>query len=80
MNKVLGHVRGQDHVNDGLSDEFVRIPVEVLEDVDSIIGPGELETKRSVVILQYGDVIVQRGELSVGVAQESAEIFVFYNI
>ena len=72
--KVLGHVRGKDHVDHALPDLFVRVAVQVLEDVDAVVGHGQLEAERRVVVLQHSDVVVQRRQLSVGVAEESTRI------
>ena len=69
---MLGHVRGQDHVYDALPDLLVRVPVQVLEDVDPVIRAGQLEAQGRVVVLEHGDVVVQRCQLGVRVAQESA--------
>ena len=73
MDKVLGHVRGQDHVDHTLPDLLVGVAVQILEDVDAIIGHGQLEAEGGVVVLQHRDVIVQGRQLRVGVAQERAE-------
>ena len=69
---MLGHVRGQDHVNDALADQLVRVPVQVLEDVDPVVGHGQFKAQTCVVVLKDRDVIVEGRQLGVGVAQEGA--------
>lgn len=68
--KVFGHVCGQDQVYDSLAHQFVRVPVQVLEDVDSVVRGGELEAQGRMVVLQHSDVVVQLGQVTVRIAQE----------
>ncbi len=72
VHKVLAHLGGQHQVDDGLPHGLERVPVQVLEDVDAVVGHGELEAERGVVVLQHGDVVVQVRQLGVGVAEEGA--------
>ena len=75
VHKVFGHVGGQDQVYDPLAHQFVRVPVQVLEDVDPVVGGGELEAQGRMVVLQDSDVVVQLSQLTVRIAQECTGIF-----
>ena len=68
VNEVLRHLRGEDEVDDGLPDQLEGVAVEALEDVDAVVGERELEGQGRVVVLQDSDVVVEVGELGVGIA------------
>ena len=70
VHKVLRHVRGQHHIDEPLSEHLVRLWVEFLEDVHSVVGVGELEPESRVVILEDSGVVVENGKLTSRVAEE----------
>ena len=73
VDEVLRHLRGEHEVDDGLPDQLEGVAVEALENVDAVVGERELEGQGRVVVLQDRDVVVEVGELGVGVAKEGTE-------
>ena len=72
VHKVLGHLCGEDQVDHGLPDQLEGVPVEALEYVDPVVGEGELEGQSGVVVLEDCDVVVEVGQLGVGIAKKGA--------
>lgn len=70
VHEVLRHVRGQHHIDQPLSEHLVRLRVEFLEDVHSVVGVGELESECRVVILEDSSVVVENRQLAPRVAEE----------
>ena len=73
VDEVLWHLRGEHEVDDGLPDQLEGVAVEALENVDAVVGERELEGQGRVVVLQDSDVVVEVGELGVGIEKEGTE-------
>ena len=72
VHEVLGHLCGEHQVDHGLPDQLEGVPVEALEYVDPVVGEGELEGQSGVVVLEDCDVVVEVGQLGVGIAKKGA--------
>ena len=72
VHEVLGHLCGEHQVDHGLPDQLEGVPVEALEYVDPVVGEGELEGQSGVVVLEDCDVVVEVGQLGVGIAEKGA--------
>ena len=67
---MFGHVGSEHQVDDALPHQFVRVSVEVLENVDPVVGGSQLEPEGRVVVFQHRDVVVQLGQVTSRVAKE----------
>lgn len=76
---MFGHVSGQNHVDDTLPHELVRVPVQVVKDVHTLVRRGKFEPQRGMMVLQYRDVIVQIGQFATRVAQKGTESQNFFD-
>ena len=71
MKKVFAHVSGQDHINQPCSDSLVCVGVQLGQDVDPGVAVGQLESQGAVMVLQDSGVIVEDGEITARVTEES---------
>ena len=72
MDEMFAHVGGKNDVDEPLAHHFVRVRVEVLEYVHSLVRMRQLEPKRGVVVFEDSRVIVQDGKITSGVTKVRA--------
>ncbi len=62
---MLRHVRGENHVNDGLAKHLPLLLVQIVYDVARLVLQ-KLEGHGQVVVFEYGLVVVHDGEFGAG--------------